>query len=162
MLEVGTRTGAVFANWTDAAIEGIGELDFDDDPLDPRYVWRIKREPIGQDGDAHPVPGVVTSKTSVVLRTDNVVVEALLGRADALDPYAAALQALDLQAREADIESREADTAWRAAETRRTSDALNLVAGLAGGERLDAWERLFPDRPEIEVVPVAAVGNGQD
>jgi hypothetical protein len=159
MLEVGTREGGRY-NWEDATLDDNGELDFPDNPLDRMYSWRIKRAPIPQDdGDDSPitphVPGVVTARDSIVLRTDNVVVEALLGQADALDPYATALQASDLQSREADIEAREA-------QTRRTTDALDLVQTQSEDEKVDAFERILGEEPDIEVVPVAAVSNDRN
>jgi hypothetical protein len=153
MLEVGTRAGGEFA-WTDATLNDDGALSFDDSPLAPQYSWRIKRGSIGQpETEPHKVPGVVTARDSVVLRTDNIVIEALLGQADALDPYASTLQALDLRSREADIE-------WRAADTRRTIEALDLVESRPEGEQVDAFERMLGDKADIEVVPaVAAVNN---
>lgn len=79
------------------------------------------------------------------------MVEALLGEVDALDPYASALQELDLK-------SREADTAWRRADTRRTTDALSLVQGAkSNDDKIEAWTKVFPEVPDIQVVPVAAV-----
>ena len=86
------------------------------------------------------------NRSSVVLRTDNVVVEALLGQADALDPYESALQALDLIERDAGIQ--------------RATDALALVKAQPADKRVDAWGKVFPENPEIEVVPAAAVSNG--
>jgi hypothetical protein len=160
MLEVGVREGGRYA-WDDATLDDNGELDFDDNPLDPRYSWRIKQGPIPpededeEDEETPRVPGVVTARDSIVLRTDNIIVEALLGQADALDPYASALQARDLQSREADIEGREA-------QTRRTTDALDLVQALSEDERVDAFDRILGEEPDIEVVPVAAVRNDND
>jgi len=154
MLEVGRREGGTF-NWDDATLDNNGELDFPDNPLDPRFSWRIKRGPIPADAADQEVPGVVTARESIVLRTDNIVAEALLGQADALDTYASALQAKDIQSREADIEGREA-------ETRRTTEALDLVQAQSANERVDAFERILGEEPDIEVVPVAAVSNDGD
>ncbi len=91
VLQVGVSAGGTYS-WTDAQLTDDGMLDFDDSPLDGRYSWRIKRGPIGQEdnNESPKVPGVVTAKDTIVLRTDNIVVEALLGQADALDPYASA------------------------------------------------------------------------
>lgn len=154
MLQAGTREGGVFA-WADAELDDEGDLDFADDPLSAKVAWRIKPGPIGQGGvgEKDRVNGVLTDQNEIVLRTDNVVVEALLGRADALDPYASALQSLDLRSREADI-------AWRVADTSRTLAALQLVEAQAAGERVDAWEKILGDRPDIQVVPAAVAANG--
>ncbi|HEY7076485.1 MAG TPA: hypothetical protein VH418_14000 [Solirubrobacteraceae bacterium] len=149
-LQRGTRPAGDRYEWEDARLNADGMLVWDEDPLSPDFRWRFKRD---QELGGRRVDGVVTDRSTVVLRTDNLVVEALLGQADALDPYASALQAIDLV-------SRAADTEWRNADTRRTTDALELVAN-AGTiqERIAAWQRLFPQEPEIEVVPVAAVNN---
>jgi hypothetical protein len=149
MLELGTRVGGEYT-WVDAALAEDGSLDFDDSPLAPQYSWRIKRGPIGQSNDEpHKVAGVVTTKDVVVLRTDNLVIEALLGQADALDPYATALQALDLKSREADIE-------WRTVETRKTTEALDLLESQPDDEKVDAFDKMLGDKADIEVVPALA------
>ncbi len=48
----------------------------------------------------------------------------------------------------------------RRAETRRTIDALDLVASRPDGEQVDALDRILGDKPDIQVVPVATVNNG--
>ncbi|WP_344209797.1 hypothetical protein [Nonomuraea bangladeshensis] len=154
MLQMGIRKGGVYEWDTFAEPDGEGKLKLEGSPLDERYSWRIKPEPIGQEGQAHKVSGVVTARDTIVLRTDNIVAEALLGQADALDTYASALQSLDLRSREADIE-------WRRAETRRTTEALDLVSQRPEAERVDAFDKILGDKPDIEVVPVAAAGNGK-
>ena len=149
MLEVGELEDGRYA-WKDATLDDNGELDFGENPLDRRFSWRIKPGSIGQDGADHKVPGVVTARDSIVVRTDNIVIEALLGQSDALDPYATALQALD-------IKSREADNTAREAETRRISDALDLVKALKDtpdldlDKAVDAFEKILGEEPDIEV-----------
>jgi hypothetical protein len=64
-------------------------------PSETRF-YRFKRGPLGQDEQANPVDGVLMQEASVVLRTDSVVVEALLGEADALDEYALRSQYVDV------------------------------------------------------------------
>ncbi|OAA20995.1 hypothetical protein UG55_106632 [Frankia sp. EI5c] len=152
MLEWRSGANRVLTDWKDAEIDSDGSLAHQGDPLAKDVVWRIKREPLGQAGEPRKVDGVVTSKTSVVLRTDSVIIEALLGRADALDPYAAALQALDLRAREADI-------IWRETETRRTAKALELVDAADADQKATVWEKTLGDQPDIEIVPLATTNN---
>jgi hypothetical protein len=152
VLQRGIRTKGAFT-WTDASLDDDGTLRVDESPLDPQCAWRVKPGPIGQQGEDRSVPGVVTDRQDIVLRTDNVVVEALLGQADALDPYATAVQALDLR-------SREADVALRQAETARITAALDLVGAQALDARVAAWEKVLGDKPEISVVPVASVQDG--
>jgi hypothetical protein len=152
MLQVGTRKAGMF-DFQDVHLADDGTLDFQDPPLDPEYSWRIKPGPIGQAGKDHPVPGVVTGRDSLVLRTDNVVSEALLGQADALDTYASALQAVDLESRSADVD-------WRKAQVQRTTEALDIIDGIPNADKkVDAYKEILTEKPEIEVVPVAAVSN---
>jgi hypothetical protein len=62
-------------------------------PPTDRMYYRFKREPLNQAGDAHPVDGVLLNEERITMRTDSVLVEALLGQADALDEYAMEIQA---------------------------------------------------------------------
>jgi len=151
-LQIGTRPNGRTYAWADIGFKADGSLNFDQNPLDGAYSWRFKPGKLGNGNDR--APGVITSKDELVLRTDSVVVEALLGKADALDPYASALQALDLRAREADI-------LWRESETKKTVEALELVEGVDEDEKVDAFEKLLGEKAEIEVVPVAAAVNGR-
>jgi hypothetical protein len=158
MLEVGTRRSGLFTGWESATLADDGTLVCTDPPLEPTLLWRTKRGPIGQmNSQDEPLPqqanGVVVARTEIVLRTDNVVVEALLGRADALDPYAAALQSLDLQARAAAIQR----MALKAA---RTDAALKLVADAPAEGRVTAWDTVFGEKPGIEVLSAATAANG--
>jgi hypothetical protein len=155
VLEVGSRSDGKHYTWQPANLADDGTLDFIGDPLSSDVRWRFAPGPLKKD-ELREVDGLITKTSKVVLRTDNVVVEALLGQADALDPYATALQALDL-------ESRRADTAWRQAETRRTTDALDLVINMPDGtDKIEAWAKVFADEPEVEVVSVAAVENNDE
>jgi hypothetical protein len=67
-------------------------------PLDMRFFYRFKRGDknrhfaIGQEDEEHPVEGVLLRQREVTLRTDSIVVEALLGVNDALDQYSQDLQ----------------------------------------------------------------------
>jgi hypothetical protein len=58
-------------------------------------LYRYKRGRLGQ----QQVDGVVLRKDRVVLRTDSILVEALLGEADALDEYAMVSQKADAEAK---------------------------------------------------------------
>lgn len=67
-------------------------------PLDLSFYYRFKRGDktrnfaIGQEDEEHPVEGVLLREREVTLRTDSVVVEALLGVNNALDEYSEDLQ----------------------------------------------------------------------
>jgi hypothetical protein len=66
-------------------------------PPTDRFVYRIKRGPLGKQDDP-VVDGVVLAKEMIVLRTDSLIAEALLGQADALDSYAMQKQGADADA----------------------------------------------------------------
>jgi hypothetical protein len=54
--------------------------------------YRFRRGPLGQEDEDNPVDGVLMSELDLVMRTDSVIVEALLGQADALDDFAMEIQ----------------------------------------------------------------------
>jgi hypothetical protein len=149
-LQVGANPDGIKYDWDPATLQADGTLVFNGDPLASDVRWRFAPGKLSE--DERDVTGVIMNRSSIVLRTDNLVVEALLGQADALDPYASALQALDLQ-------NRQSETQARDAETERTTDALALVDAQDDDEKIEAWQKIFPDEPEIQVVPVAAVTN---
>ncbi|MGY0556677.1 hypothetical protein [Lysobacter sp. A421] len=60
-------------------------------PTETRY-YRFQRGPLNQDDAEHPVDGVLLSEQTIVMRTDSVIVEALLGQSDALDSFAMEIQ----------------------------------------------------------------------
>ncbi len=60
-------------------------------PTDCAY-YRFRRGALTPQG-SHPVDGVLLQSKEITMRTDSVVVEALLGQADALDQYAMQIQA---------------------------------------------------------------------
>jgi hypothetical protein len=60
---------------------------------DGRLYYRFKRGPLAQAADeTFPVDGVLLGERELVMATDSVVVEALLGQVDALDSYSHDLQ----------------------------------------------------------------------
>ena len=149
-LQVGKRPNGSSYEWTPATLDGRGELDFADSPLSSDFRWRFAPGALSGADAPRAIDGVITQRSNVVLRTDNMVVEALLGQADALDPYATALQALDLQARDADVE-------WRKTDIERVEAALTIIRAQAGAAQIDAYAKLLGDQPDISVVPAAAV-----
>ncbi|MFM9087136.1 MAG: hypothetical protein ACKOPT_03140, partial [Cyanobium sp.] len=54
-------------------------------PSDGSWFYRFRRGPLEQKGVPHLVDGIVMKESTIVMRTDSVVIEALLGQADALD-----------------------------------------------------------------------------
>ncbi|HMQ04089.1 MAG TPA: hypothetical protein PKD26_09250 [Pyrinomonadaceae bacterium] len=71
----------------------VSEVSFDADGLPPaptdNEFYRFKK---GKIGEQKEVDGVLLSTQLIVMRTDSVIVEALLGEADALDEFAMEVQ----------------------------------------------------------------------
>jgi hypothetical protein len=97
------------------------------------FFYRFKRGSLGDQKTA-PVDGVVLSDQTVVLRTDSLIVEALLGQADALDSYAMHKQAADAEA--AMLENERHQIA---------DEALQAISDPK--ERVEAYKAIF--RPRI-------------
>lgn len=119
---------------------GVGG-DVEEAPTDTTY-YRFKRGPLGAvgtkvaDGAAQPnnlVEGVVARIDSVVLRTDSLVGEALLGQADALDEYAMASQRADAEAKEV--------------ANQRNAIVNGALKNLKDSEIVDAYVRMLTSGP---------------
>jgi hypothetical protein len=80
------------------------------------------------------VPGIILAAEKNVLRTDAVIVEALLGQGDALDGYAQRLQELEVSNREAEHARNHAEAARAAlvnqVVTDNDADRAKLLADL--------------------------------
>ncbi len=68
-------------------------------PSDGSWFYRVRRGPLNQENTSNAVAGVVLKKNRIVMKTDSVIIEALLGQADALDPYAMIVQESAAEAR---------------------------------------------------------------
>jgi hypothetical protein len=79
------------ASWTKTAAAPVNGT-FPVPPSDGSWFYRFRRGPLEQEGDMHPVAGIVMKESRIVMRTDSVIIEALLGQADALDAYAMVAQ----------------------------------------------------------------------
>ncbi|MCP2323228.1 hypothetical protein HDA40_001735 [Hamadaea flava] len=107
-------------------------------------VWQFNRDLVTEyedpaTGAAFTVPGVILSVQKNVMRTEGIVVEALMGVAPALDPYNTALQ------EEALKERRAANTAAELS-NRREELAQRIVS--SGATNLaDTYVRLFVPDP---------------
>jgi hypothetical protein len=155
ILESGTNPNGIKYDWKPAELDAKGALRFQGDVLATDVRWRFSQGALSKDKEGgRKINGAIMSRSSVVLRTDNLIVEALLGQADAVDPYASALQALDLRAKNAQTNAQEADT-------RQDTAALDLVTAQSAPDRIEAWRKVFPHEPEIQVVPATVFeGNG--
>jgi hypothetical protein len=102
---------------------------------DGRLYYRFKRGPLAQAPDTvHPVDGVVLSERTVIMATDSVVVEALLGTSPALDAYSEQLQ---LEAiREKRLANEREELAQGIVKSARSAEAglFDLVFGENGTE----------------------------
>lgn len=76
------------------------------------------KDPVG--GSSFTVPGVIVSAQKSVMRTEGVIVDAVLGQGEALDSYALRLQ-------EIEIEKRKAEAAKLAADAAQTALANDLA-----------------------------------
>ena len=93
------------------------------------------------------VPGIILSAMKNVLRTEGVIVEALLGEGQALDTYATRLQELEVSRREAEI-ARESAEAQRA-------ELLNQLVQDCDNDRAKLLSRLTcpcgPERAALDI-----------
>jgi len=62
-------------------------------------------------GQPWSVPGVLLHQDELVMRTEGVIVEALLGNGDALDAYASEMQAIEADRRRAEVDKLQAEAA---------------------------------------------------
>ena len=73
-----------------------------------KYVTREEKKDsngnVIQREDARYVDGVITAVKRLTMRTDGVIVEALLGQGDALDGYAKRLQEIEVARRQAEVD----------------------------------------------------------
>jgi hypothetical protein len=67
------------------------------EPPSDEVFYRFRREPLGQPRGDDAVDGVLMDERKLVMRSASMIVVALLGQADALDPYA-----IDAQRAESD------------------------------------------------------------
>lgn len=65
---------------------------FDDEPSYLRVVPKLEDEYRDTTGNQFLVPGIIVRADKYTMRTEGVIVEALLGQGNALDPYSMALQ----------------------------------------------------------------------
>lgn len=80
---------------THSFIEQVTLKDKNNNPV--KAYWRVKKEYVHEyndpaTGSAFLIPGIILSAKKNVMRTEGVIVEALLGHGDALDSYAHGLQ----------------------------------------------------------------------
>ncbi|HXH14465.1 MAG TPA: hypothetical protein VNP04_32460 [Alphaproteobacteria bacterium] len=107
------------------------------EPTHTRF-YRFKRGAIGQEDKPQRVKGVLMREDKVVLRTDSVVVEALLGQADALDEYAMLSQKADAEAK--DIAN---------ARNRLINETLDAITDEK--ERLEVYSKIVVNQAPVRI-----------
>jgi len=118
----------------------------------PGYL-RVKRDYISTYTDLTvpppgiPVPGIILNVSKNTLRTEGIIVDALLGQGEALDEYAKHLQELEVSRREAEVAKATAEGDRAALINQLTRDN-----GQAGAKILaDLTCPCGPDRPVLDV-----------
>lgn len=102
-----------------------------------------------------PVEGIILAAQKSVMRTEGVIVEALLGEGVALDDYARQLQELEVAARAADVEKR------TALAQRETAATKAVVDGDAARTSLLA-ELRKAEKPCCDDVPTKQTNEAED
>jgi hypothetical protein len=118
----------------------------------PEYAyWRVDRKLTGRwvdpvTGTTVTVPGIIMEATTLSLRTDGVICEALLGNGDALDDYSRGLQ------RESVVE-KQLDNEIKKQEVADAAQRLDVVQ-TADDARADLYVRVHPTPPaQPDVTP---------
>lgn len=87
------------------------------------------------------VPGVITSVSSYILRTDSVIVDAILGQGEALDCYNTKMQEEGVRAAGLRNDQLEEQTLM---EKEKLAAGLQVIAGIVDpGEKADAFRKIF-------------------
>jgi hypothetical protein len=131
-------------NFVDDFVEEMELKDRTGAPLQPRRkYWRVNPKKIkegseytDETGNRFRVPGIILSANKYVMRTEGVIVEALLGQGDALDDYSHGLQDESVRAKQ---------LANALMETEVQNKALGRkVIGEKDEEAAKIFERVFP------------------
>jgi hypothetical protein len=103
-------------------------------------TYRFKQGPLNQVDETNGTPlvdGLIVARNVLTMRTDSVIVEALLGFSDALDPYA-------LRSQEASVKATELANQARELEQEKTSLALKTLAEIVDPKvRAELYARIF-------------------
>jgi hypothetical protein len=138
--------------WTDC-VDGT-------DPA-PFTYWRKKAgltDSYTSGGLEIKVPGVITSVQQFILRTDSVVVDALLGQGEALDCYNMRLQDEAARASELKNVRYEQETVQEASKVDAALAAVNAIVDPV--EKAEAWKKLFGDCCMDDVITNLNINSG--
>jgi hypothetical protein len=101
------------------------------------------------------IPGFIMAVTKNVMRTEGVIVEALLGQGEALDGYATRLQELEVTRREAEVAQKQTEA--------QRAELLNQVIRDNDADRAKLLVDLTcPCGPDSEVLRVTVDSNGKE
>ena len=140
---------------THSVIETVQPQDVNGNPSGPSYIRFNRRlSQTWSDGvsTTPQVPGIVINGTTVILRTDGVMVNSQLGQNAALDEYSAGLQEAALFAQQLDNAEHQ--------------QKINLVNNPVAAQ-VDAWQKTHPEELPAALTlaaappaPAAAAGGG--
>jgi hypothetical protein len=145
-------------DYTDAVhplIEWVIPKDSKDVPVPGTEYLRFRRDLSADFVDTNGytkfhVPGILLSYDHVVMRTEGVLVDAVLGEGDGLDPYSHGLQDAAVAERQVAIAERQAEVDRQALARKIVADKDEVAAGL--------YAKLFPPPPRP---PTLVVENGK-
>jgi hypothetical protein len=103
----------------------------------------------------YTVPGIILGASTCVMRTDQLLCDALLGEGDALDTYSHALQDVAIAERQAALAERDAAVA-------REKLAQSIVSS-KDADMAATWSKVYPQPlsvPATVTVPVVPDGAG--
>jgi len=112
---------------------------------------------IATTGTARKVAGIIVSATSVVMRTDDVVVEAVIGKSSALDQYAEGLQEQEVRGKMLENEKLELANRLAAAQAAKDELLVELVRN-KDAKLLELYNQALTVVPGARRVPTRVVG----
>ena len=103
------------------------------------------------DGGSFTVPGIILGSNSCVMRTDQLLCDALLGEGDALDGYSHGLQDVALAERQAAVDEQTAATA-------RELLAQQIISS-KDADMAAAWQKVFPQPLSVPATVTVPTGE---
>jgi hypothetical protein len=121
-----------------------------------RFPRNLKTDFVDPEGGTRlNVPGIVLSYDHIVMRTEGVMVDAVLGQGDALDEYSHGLQNIAVAERQLAVDDRDVQVA-------REKLAQQIVAD-KDADMAATWQKVYPQPlsvPATITVPVTAGTDG--
>lgn len=113
------------------------------------------------DGSTFTVPGIILGYSTAVMRTDQLLCDALLGEGNALDAYSQQLQSVALAERQAQVAATQAAVAKEQLAQQIVSDAGSADAATSSGAaaRAAAWAKVYPQPLSVPATVVVPAGD---